>query len=263
MNRATRPVRVTDAGARLLRHTAAVLGNMAAAEDELRAIAGLQSGTLRLGAFLSACNSFVPAALARFEAAHPDVDVHVEQLEEPEALRRLRTGDLDVAVVWRVWEPAHQRDKDPDEGFDQLHLADDPYRVALPAGHPLARRRALELADLAKERFNVPRAAGVTLPYRTMLDQLCAEAGFEPDIAYVVQDVTVARAFVASGLSVALMPELTIPEPRSDVALRPVRGIDPFRSIHATWLRERRVPSVAPIVRYLAEAAEARLGRGS
>ncbi len=260
LNRATRPVSVTDAGARLLRHTAAVLGNVAAAEDELRAIAGLQSGTLRLGAFLSACNSFVPAALARFEAAHPDVEVRVDQLEEPEALRRLRSGDLDVAVVWRVWEPADRRGKDANESFDQLHLADDPYRVAVPAGHPLARRRALQLAHLSGERFNVPPAEGVTLPYRMMLDRLCAESGFEPDIAYVVQDVTVARAFVASGLSVALMPELTIPEPRTDVAVRPVRGIDPFRSLYATWLRGRRVPSVTHMVRYLADAAEARLG---
>src|ERR671919_3067372 len=120
VNRATRPVSVTDAGARLLRHTAGVLGHVTAAEDELRAVAGVQSGTLRLGAFLSACNSFVPAALARFDSAHPDVEVHVEQLEEPEALRRLRSGDLDVAVIWRVWEPSEQRDNKPDERFDRL-----------------------------------------------------------------------------------------------------------------------------------------------
>jgi DNA-binding transcriptional LysR family regulator len=92
-----------------------------------------------------------------------------------------------------------------------------------------------------------------------MLERLCAEAGFEPDIAYVVQDVTVARAFVAAGLSVALMPELTIPEPRADVVVRPARGVNPFRSLHAIWLRDRQVPSLARMVRYLADAATARL----
>ncbi len=260
VNRGTRPVSVTDAGVRLLRHTAAVLGHVTAAEDELRAVAGLESGTLRVGAFLSACNSFVPAALARFEAAHPGVEVRMEQLEEPEALRRLRSGDLDVAVVWRVWQPSEPRGQGRYEGFDQVQLADDPYRVVLPATHPLRRRRELLMADLAGERFNVPPAEGVTLAYRTMLDRLCAEAGFEPDAAYVVQDVTVARAFVAAGLSVALMPELTIPEPRADVAVRPVRDVNPFRSLYATWLRGRRVPAVARMVRHLADAATARLG---
>jgi len=258
VNRATRPVSVTDPGARLLRHAAAVLGHVTAAEDELRAVAGLQSGTLRVGAFLSACNSFVPVALARFDAAHPHVEVQVEQLEEPEALRRLRSGDLDLAVVWRLWQPAEPGARD--EGFEQLQLADDPYRVVLPATHPLRRRRELRLADIAGERFNVPPAEGSTLPYRRMLERLCAEAGFEPDIAYVVQDVTVARAFVAAGLSVALMPELTIPEPRADVVVRPVRDVQPFRSLYATWLRDRRVPSVAHMARYLADAATARLG---
>ena len=257
-NRGTRPVSLTDAGTRLLRHTAAVLGHVTAAEDELRAVAGLHAGALRVGAFLSACNSFLPAALARFEAAHPEVEVRVEQLEEPEALRRLRSGDLDVAVVWRVWQPSEP--EGGDEGFDQVELAADPYRVVLPAAHALSRRRELRLADLAGERFNVPPAEGYTLPYRTMLERLCVEAGFEPDIAYVIQDVTVARAFVAAGLSVALMPELTIPAPRADVAVRPIRDVNPFRSIYATWLRGRRVPSVARMVGYLGDAATARLG---
>jgi DNA-binding transcriptional LysR family regulator len=259
VSRATRPVSVTDAGARLLRHAAAVLGHVTAAEDELRAVAGLQSGTLRVGAFLSACNSFVPGALARFDAAYPEVEVRVEQLEEPEALRRLRSGDLDLAVVWRLWQPSKLSGQGMDEGFDQVQLADDPYRVVLPAAHPLRHRRDVRLVELAGERFNVPPAEGSTVPYRRMLERLCAEAGFEPDIAYVVQDVTVARAFVAAGLSVALMPELTIPEPRADVAVRPVRDIKPFRSLYATWLRHRRVPSVARMVEYLADAAKARL----
>lgn len=260
VSRGTRPVRVTDAGARLLRHAAPLLGHVAAAEDELRAVAGLRSGTLRMGAFLSACNSFLPAALARFEAAHPDVEVRVEQVEEPAALRRVRAGDLDLAVVWRLWQPSATERRD--DGFDEVRLADDPYRVVLPAGHPLCRRRELRLVDLSGERFNVPPASGSTLPYRTMLHRLCSEAGFEPHVAYVVQDVTVARAFVAAGLSVALMPELTIPEPRGDVALRPVRDVSPFRSIHATWLRGRRVPAVERMVGYLAQAAAASVARG-
>ena len=103
VNRGTRPVTLTDAGARLLGHSSAVLGHVTAAEDDLRAVAGLQRGNLRIGAFLSACNSFVPPALARFEAAHPGVETVLEQVEEPEALRRLRSGRLDVAVVWREW----------------------------------------------------------------------------------------------------------------------------------------------------------------
>jgi hypothetical protein len=49
-------------------------------------------------------------------------------------------------------------------------------------------------------------------------------------------------------------------EPRGDIAVRPVRGADPRRTLHATWLRGRRVPAVARMVRYLTDAAQERLG---
>lgn len=260
VNRGTRPVSVTDAGARLLRHTEAALGHITAAEDELRAIAGLEGGTLRMGAFLSAANSFVPAAIAHFEAAHPDVEVRLEQLEEPEALHRLRSGDLDLAVVYRVREPSGNGHERHDDGFDEVHLGDDPYRVVLPPTHPLGRRRALRLAELAAKRFIAPPAEGFLLHYRTMLQRLCAEAGFEPDIAHLVNDVTVARALVAAGLGIAVLPELALPPPHHDIAVRAVRDIQPFRTLHATWLRGRKVPAVAHMVRYLADTAAARLG---
>jgi DNA-binding transcriptional LysR family regulator len=174
LNRGTRPVSVTDAWARLLAHAANVLGHVTAAEDELRAVAGLQRGTLRVGAFLSACNSFVPAALVRFEDAHPDVEARLQVVEETEALRRLRSGDLDLAVVWRIWEPSERRGERGDQGFDEIHLADDPYRVALPLTHPLGRRRSLRLIELAGERFNAPPRESYAGSYRVMLERLCA-----------------------------------------------------------------------------------------
>jgi DNA-binding transcriptional LysR family regulator len=258
VHRSVRPVRLTDAGERLLPHVAAVLGHVAAAEDEARGLVGMQRGTLRLGAFLSACQSFVPAALARFEAAHPGVEIILEQVEEPEALRRLRSGDLDLAVVWREWraEPAPGGD-----GLEEAHLGDDPYRVALPPGHRLARRPEIAISELAGERFNAPPAEGFTRPFRAMLERLCRDAGFEPDVAYVLRDVTVARAFVAAGLCVTLMAELTVSRPHADVAVRPIRGdVRPARTILATWRRDRRVPSAPPMVACLTETARARLG---
>ncbi len=254
IDRATRPVRPTEAGERLREHAAVVLGQVATAEEELRAFAGLLSGTVRVGAFLTACTSFVPPALARFEAAHPDVKIELEQLAPAEALRRLRSGEIDVAVTWEVFGESGAGD----EGFERLFLGDDPYRLVLPAGHRLARRRQLRMADLAGERFNGP-AVDPGDRYREVLDSVFGEAGFRPDIAYLVDDVTVGRAFVAAGMSVAVMPELAVPEPRPDVVLRPIPGLDPARSVHAVWLRGRRVPAIPAMTRELARAAESRL----
>jgi DNA-binding transcriptional LysR family regulator len=255
IDRARRPVGLTEAGERLREHAAVVLGQVATAEEELRALAGLRTGTVRVGAFLSACTSFVPQGLARFAAAHPDVEVQLEQLEPDPALRRLRAGELDVAVVWEA--PGEPSVSD-DPGFERRFLADDPYRVVLPRGHRLARRREIELADLAGDRFIAPPAE-VSASYRAMLDRLCGEAGFVPDVGYLVRDVTVGRALVGAGLSVALITDFAIDLPRIDVVVRPVRGLSLARAVHAVWLRGRRVPAIPAMVSALEQAAKARL----
>jgi len=256
VDRSSRPVALTDAGERLLAHAVEVLGHLAAAEEELRAIAGVQTGLLRVGAFSSACTSFVPAALGRFEAQHPGVDVRLEALETEPALQRLRAGELDLAVVWHVYA-----ERAGDAGLERLHLADDPYRIVLPPGHRLAKRRTVALGDFAGERFSGPRAGDAgSDAYRRFLVAACAAEGFEPDIAYELTDVAVARAFVAAGLAVAVLPELTIGQPRPDVVVRPLPRQDPYRSIYAVRRAGRRIPAVAPMLRCLADAADDRLG---
>ncbi len=190
-----------------------------------------------------------------FAAAHPDVEIRLEQLEPEPALRRLRAGELDVAVVWAVPE---EPDRSDDAGFERRFLADDPYRIVLPPGHRLSRRRQVGLADLSRERFIAPPVE-VSPGYRMLIDRLCGEAGFAPDVRYVVRDVTVGRAIVAAGLGVAFITDLAVDEPRPDVAVRPVRGLRLARSLYAVWLGGRRVPAIPAMVNAPEQAAGARL----
>jgi DNA-binding transcriptional LysR family regulator len=205
---------------------------------------------LRVGAFLTACASFVPAAIATF-AARASGRRGAARPEPPVSVPRLIDGDLDLAVVYI------EAGAITDPRLDGRKLADDPCRVALPPGHRLARRREVRLADLRGERFSAPQGAG--LRYREMLERLCREAGFAPDFAYAVDDVTAARGFVAAGLTVAVIPDMTIPPPRPDVAVKPLRGIDPARTVHVLSVRGRRTPGSAPMIAALSAAASRRL----
>jgi DNA-binding transcriptional LysR family regulator len=252
--RGRRPVRLTPAGERLRAHAATILGAARTAEADLRAVAGLEAGTLRIGAFLTACTSLVPAAIGAFAAEHPGVDVRLDQLEPDASLPRLIVGELDLAVVFM-----DAASGPPDPRLAGRKLADDPYRVALHPRHRLARRRAVRLADLRGERFCAPRSAGRGVEYRAMIERLCEDAGFTPDFAYSVTDVTVARGFVAAGLTVAILPDMTIAHPRPDIAVKPLEGVEPTRSVHVMWVRDRVTPGLAPMLAALADAAERRL----
>ena len=78
-----------------------MIGRLDAAENELAVFAGLRAGRLRLAAFPSALSTIVPAAAAILHERHPSVDLRLTEAEPQEAVRMLRAGYVDVALVFR------------------------------------------------------------------------------------------------------------------------------------------------------------------
>jgi DNA-binding transcriptional LysR family regulator len=106
IQRAGRGIRLTDAGRLLAERAAEVIGRLDAAENELAAYTGLRAGRLRLAAFPSALGTIVPAAAAVLRGQQPTVDLRLTEAEPPEALRMLRAGYVDVALVFRYSQDA-------------------------------------------------------------------------------------------------------------------------------------------------------------
>jgi DNA-binding transcriptional LysR family regulator len=113
IQRAGRGIRLTDAGRLLAERGAEVIGRLDAAESELAAYTGLRAGRLRLAAFPSALGTIVPAAAAVLRGRQPSIDLRLTEAEPPEALRMLRAGYVDVALVFR-YSPD---DPGPDAGM--------------------------------------------------------------------------------------------------------------------------------------------------
>src|ERR671922_930945 len=85
VERNARGIRLTDAGEALVRHTEAVLANLAEAEAELEAIAGLRGGRVRLASFQTAGSALVPQAIAPFRAKYPAVELNLIEAEPDES----------------------------------------------------------------------------------------------------------------------------------------------------------------------------------
>jgi DNA-binding transcriptional LysR family regulator len=135
LQRAGRGVRLTDAGLLLAERAEEIIGRLDAAENELAAHVGLRQGRVRLAAFPSALGTIVPAAAARLEAETPGMDLMLAEAEPPEALRMLRAGHVDVALVFRhylVDEDAHPPEAD-DQGARGRLLLDEPVVLVTPA----------------------------------------------------------------------------------------------------------------------------------
>jgi DNA-binding transcriptional LysR family regulator len=229
VERSARGVRLTDAGRALVSHADAILARLADAEDELQAIAGLRGGRLRVAAFPSACATLMPLAVRRFRELHPGVDLTLLPAEPDDGLRLLRTGEADVALTI---EPTFACTSPGD--VDRIELLDDPMYIMLPGAHPLAARARLRLADLVDEQWMIGTTGNC--PDASIFLRACQGAGFEPRVAFHLDDYNAIQGFVAAGMGVSFIPDLALIAVRDDVVVRSLGTRPPVRRIVATTL---------------------------
>jgi DNA-binding transcriptional LysR family regulator len=240
-------LRLTDAGRVALERAEAIAGHLAAAEAELEAIATLGAGRLRLCAFPTAASTLVLDAIRLFLKRHPGVELSFVEAGTRAGLRRLRAGEVDLALAFRERGQPAPSDWD---GLEAEHLLVDPLYVALPRKHRLADREAIRLRDLRDDGWIQAVQAGSTgITYRA-----CLAAGFEPRIVALSDHAPITQGLVAAGIGVTLISSLSVPQARKDIVVRPLKPAGPERDVFAASLPGSiRPPSIAAMVGILRE----------
>jgi DNA-binding transcriptional LysR family regulator len=235
--RTTRRVELTQAGRALLPEARRTLAAAQAAGEAVAAVHGLLRGTLAVGTM-----QILPpavdllAALGRFHAEHPGVELRLHQAGTGTLLEEVRAGALDLALV----APAGR----PPRGITLRRLASDPLLVACAPTHPLAGRGQVDLADLAGEPFvDFQPDWGL----RMLLDRHFAAAGLERSMAMEVNDVPTLLELVAHGLGVALVPEVATRYPAA-VRYLPLRPPAPAFEVAVAMVAD---PPASPAARAL------------
>jgi DNA-binding transcriptional LysR family regulator len=231
LERVGRGIRLTEAGQLLAERAEEIIGRLDSAEAELAAHVGLRSGRVRLAAFPSALATLVPAAAAMLSAETPGLEFMLTEAEPPEALRMLRAGYVDVAVVFRHYqEDAGDPPPQPaDEGTSGVLLLDEQVHLVTPAlpadavpTHTVPTDAvptgavptgavptgAVPIADLA--RYAGSRWIAGCERCRAHLVRQCESAGFTPRISFTTDDYLAVQALVAAGLGVTTLPGLCL-----------------------------------------------------
>lgn len=282
IQKAGRGIRLTDAGRLLAERASEIIGRLESAENELAVQAGLRSGRLRLAAFPSALGTLVPDAAAALHGSQPAVDLRLSEAEPPEALRMLKAGYVDIALIFRhdadgAAQPAPslpgQRPASPagqlpppepeeEHGLREQLLLQEPVYLIVPGpGAPAPAREAVreiapavtevrteDLARLAGERW----IAGCDRCREHLLQQ-CAIAGFTPKVSFTTDDFVAVQALVAAGLGVALLPGLAL-RAAANPAVRAIRLRGTHRAVVAVRYGE---PPDPPATTLLIEALRA------
>ncbi|WP_159993791.1 LysR family transcriptional regulator [Roseomonas sp. 18066] len=210
--RHARGTRLTAAGERIAGLAAEALAQMArmrAVADEAR---GLSGGRLRLASFPSVFAALLPGLIRRFGQHHPGIAVTPLEAEDEEIEAWLADGTIDLGVVLN-----------PAPGRAVAMLGGDLWVPVVPAGHRLARRPVVSLAELAAEPF-ILATGGCRLTAATLAE----EAGTPlRQVVVEVRDWASAFAMLREGMGVSLVPGLTLPDSlrglRAGTLAQPVR----------------------------------------
>ena len=236
-----RGVRPTPAGATLVTHAEEIFGRVEAAEADLAAVLGVRSGRLRVASFPSAGATLMPLAVAAFRASYPGISLTLAEGEPEEMAPRLKAGEFDLALLF---EFSGVRER-PGTGLRSTKLLDDPMHVALPAEHPLARKRALRLVDLRNEDWVQTSASS---PCARHVVRSCLAAGFEPNATFESDDYETVQGLVAAGVGVALIPRLALTRVHRGIVVRALAPRSPTRQVIAATMGGRGGAPAAQVV---------------
>ncbi|MET7655747.1 MULTISPECIES: LysR family transcriptional regulator [unclassified Streptomyces] len=191
-----RPVLPTTAGERLLEHAGPLLLRLDAARADVVRIASAPSHGLALAGSPTALGSAALAAL-------PPAGVTLRVLGRDAVCAAVAEGTADVGLVDGLAAPSDPLRLPDVAPLTTYGVGEEPVRVLLPAGHPLARRGGLSLGDLADARWLDAPDAGLPLP---QLRAANGGHGFRPALRYDGTDLRVLTALVAAGHGLTLLP---------------------------------------------------------
>ena len=132
-------VMLTDAGRTLVQDAPRLLQQAENLRERLRDIGEGISGELRIGATISAANTFIPDVLAKFRCHYPSVTLSLTPGQTRSLANRLRRNEMDVAVLGS--------DVAESELTTSYHIADELVLVASP-DHLLAKKRVVHPNEL-------------------------------------------------------------------------------------------------------------------
>ncbi|MFE0701352.1 LysR family transcriptional regulator [Streptomyces sp. NPDC058872] len=194
-----RPVAPTPAGERLLEHARPLLLRLDAARADLDRFAAAPRTALSIAAS--------PLALTpRTLAALPTTAVTLRALPRDLVPAAVATGEADAGLVEGVVAPSDPLPLPDVAPLTAAGVAEEPLVVVLPAGHPLAGRRGLRLADLVDARWLDAPAAGIPLDRLRTVHGGPAGHGFRTALRYEGTDAGTLTALAAAGHGLALLP---------------------------------------------------------
>lgn len=232
-------VTLTPAGRELLPAARRALTDLADGLAAARAVGSGRTGRLRIGFAASLALTVLPGLLRTFRQRFPGVHLDIHEMTSAPQIAALYDKAIDIGLL---------REPPTDEtelGFRTVF--DEPFVAVLPATHPLAAQRVVELGQLADSPFVLlPRAVGPQL--YDQITGLCTAAGFTPRIVQHAVEWQTVCALVETGLGVSLAPASIRRIRLKGVAFRRIKPATARTRVAVAWRKDDQNPLVGHLL---------------
>ncbi len=230
--RGSNEVTVTPLGLEIVRQAQVVLEQVADLKEIARRGNDPISGPLRLGVIYTIAPYLLPDLVQLSIARAPQMPLILQENFTVKLLEMLRAGEIDVAVLAEPF---------PDAGLATAALYDEPFQIAVPKKHPLARRKRISAEELKNETLLL---LGTGHCFRDHVLEVCPEyARFSSNAdgirkSFEGSSLETIKYMVAAGMGVTVVPQLSVPaEPDRHIAYIPFADPGPTRRIVLAWRR--------------------------
>ncbi|ORA36358.1 LysR family transcriptional regulator [Mycobacterium aquaticum] len=230
-DRVGRRLRLNAYGEILLEHARRSLAEMRSATERIAALRDPDTGTVRLAFLHSQASWFVPDLLRRFRTEAPRVQFALIQGAAHDIVDALAGGRVDLAIT----SPR------PD-GYRWRGLYLERLCLAVPRGHRFADRARIRLAEAGDEPFV---ALAPEFGLRQLTDELCAEAGIEPQVVFEAMEIPTMEGLVAAGFGVAVVPVPRSERAEPGAVYVPLSQTSAKRQLGLAWPADRPLSPAA------------------
>jgi DNA-binding transcriptional LysR family regulator len=226
-------LRLTAAGEVLALHAKAVVDQLERARTDIDHLKGLRAGNVVLGVPETFSRDFLPESLAQFHRSYPGISFRVVMAASPQLLEMLLKDEVEIALLYNSMLGPQV----------QVHAIEQRIYVMVRADHPLAKRSAVRLSDLADYPFIVP---DLGTAMRALHDRIAAKLRPRPKSILTSSSYEMLRSAARIGLGIAIVNDYLVSEEgRKDAAFVPIRDAAVRTSVLACCTRSERRLSVA------------------
>jgi len=225
-------IAVTPLGEQIVRQAEYVIDQVQAIRELAKSGKDPVSGPLRMGVIYTIGPYLLPDLVRQAIDRVPQMPLLIQENFTARLLEMLRTGEIDCAILAEPF---------PDTGLALAPLYDEPFAVAVPTQHPLARRASVTAAELKTETLLL---LGTGHCFRDHVLEACPEyARFSSDAegirkSFEGSSLETIKYMVASGMGVTVVPQLSVAKDRSpNIHHVPFADPVPTRRVVLAWRR--------------------------